>query len=168
LAKRDGEPIFIEFFLLQQFPNSQKNTAIKWSVCFVSHQLIHDFICFFFFSFTVSPHTQTDKDSKSILISLLTASSEFKLRQKLHKEAISDLENLLKLQPRELPTIAKLVLAYAKHDPSGVAKFESMLPPSAAEGVDATELERLPPPRVTRWEKMADKQRYLFVCLFVA
>jgi len=97
-------------------------------------------------------------EKQQILEDLLRASSEFRARLGLHAAAAKDLEKLLAIHPRDMATLARLVLTYTKFDPSAVARFESQLPRmSDEEALDAYELERLPVPRKIRWDKIGGK-----------
>eukprot|EP00301_Raphidiophrys_heterophryoidea_P006108 c12496_g1_i2.p1 GENE.c12496_g1_i2~~c12496_g1_i2.p1 ORF type:complete len:696 (+),score=207.29 c12496_g1_i2:1-2088(+) len=95
-------------------------------------------------------------EKQAILEDLLRASADFKTRIGQHASGAKDLEKLLAIHPRDMATVARLVLAYTKFDPSAVSRFEGQLPRMSNEdAVDAYELERLPVPRKIKWDKIA-------------
>lgn len=91
------------------------------------------------------------KKNESHYLNQLKVNAKFKLKHHLYKEAVLDLEKILKVQSNNFEALAQLIIAYSQFDLKMAEKYAAKLPRTTEgdEKIDAEALENLSAPKIS-------------------
>uniref|UniRef100_A0A2K5CAY3 Signal recognition particle subunit SRP72 n=1 Tax=Aotus nancymaae TaxID=37293 RepID=A0A2K5CAY3_AOTNA len=106
---------------------------------------------------------QSHQAKSAAHLSLIREAANFKLKYGRKKEAISDLEQLWKQNPKDIHTLAQLISAYSLVDPEKAKALSKHLPSSDSMSlkVDVEALENSPGATYIRKKVTPDPERWL-------
>jgi ABC-type transporter Mla subunit MlaD len=99
--------------------------------------------------------TKADDDATA---QMMKKSADFKIKNKLYREASVTLEKILKGSPNDIEALPKIVIALAAVDPAQAERYASRLPDAAAAAgpLDIDKLENVQGPQFARKERAAE------------
>eukprot|EP01114_Cavostelium_apophysatum_P011343 TRINITY_DN2556_c0_g1_i1.p1 TRINITY_DN2556_c0_g1~~TRINITY_DN2556_c0_g1_i1.p1 ORF type:complete len:661 (+),score=176.00 TRINITY_DN2556_c0_g1_i1:95-2077(+) len=92
--------------------------------------------------------SQSKPRNEDFYLRALKESANFKMKHKLPREAASDLEQVIKVNPNDLEALPGLIIAYSQFDPKLAEKYDRLPALDNQVDVDAEALENLAAPRI--------------------